>query len=101
MSNSEFSSIYGITPNMLNRWKREALVLSEEYGYTINGKAVQRHMREMGIEAIHPSQKTSTPNPRHTVYPYLLKGMNMQRPNQVWASKKRRCILSNINLDYS
>ena len=42
-------------------------------------------MREMGIEAIYPRQKASTPNPRHTVYPYLLKGMNIQRPNQVWA----------------
>lgn len=53
---------------------RIALALSEEYGYTINRKAVQRHMLEMGIEAIYPRPKTSTPNPRHTVYPYLLKG---------------------------
>lgn len=42
-------------------------------------------MLEMSIEAIYPRPKTSTPNPRHTVYLYLLKGMNIQRPNQVWA----------------
>lgn len=65
--------------------RRMTLALSEEYGYNINRKAVQRHMREMDIEAIYPRPKTSTPNPRHTVYRYLLKGMNIQRPNQVWA----------------
>ena len=42
-------------------------------------------MRERGIEAIYLRQKTSTLNPKHAVYPYLLKGMNIQRPNQVWA----------------
>lgn len=65
--------------------RRIALALSEEYGYSINRKTVQWHMQEMGIEAIYPRQKTSVPNHRHTVYPYLLKGMNIQRPNQVWA----------------
>lgn len=65
--------------------RRIAMALSEEYGYPINRKAVQRHMREMGIEAIYPRQKTSTPNPRHQIYPYLLKGLSIQRPNQVWA----------------
>lgn len=65
--------------------RRIALALSDEYGYAINRKAVQRHMREMGIEAIYPCQKTSVPNSSHRVYPYLLKGLLIQRPNQVWA----------------
>lgn len=44
----------------------------------------------MGIEAIYLRQKTSTPNPKHTVYPCLLKGMNIQKPNQIWTIKKQQ-----------
>jgi putative transposase len=43
-------------------------------------------MRLMGIEAIYPKPKTSRPHPEHKVYPYLLKGMTIDQPNQVWAA---------------
>lgn len=55
-------------------------------GYRINRKRVQRLMRLMGIEAIYPKPRTSRPHPEHKVYPYLLKGIKIDQPNQVWAA---------------
>lgn len=55
-------------------------------GYKINRKRVQRLMRLMGIEAVYPKPKTSSPHPEHKIYPYLLKGLPIERPNQVWAA---------------
>jgi putative transposase len=56
-------------------------------GYTtLNRKRVQRLMRIMGLEAIYPKPRTSRPHPDHKVYPYLLRDLNIQRPNQVWAA---------------
>ena len=55
-------------------------------GYKINRKRVQRLMRLMGLEAIYPKPKTSRPHPAHKVYPYLLRNMVVERPNQVWAA---------------
>ena len=44
-------------------------------------------MRLMGLEAIYPKPKTSRrPHPQHKVYPYLLKNLKINRPNQVWAA---------------
>lgn len=54
-------------------------------GVSINRKRVQRHMREMGIQAVYPGPNLSKRNLRHRVYPYLLKGVNTTRPNQVWS----------------
>ncbi|WP_170952338.1 IS3 family transposase, partial [Salmonella enterica] len=51
----------------------------------INRKRVQRHMREMGIQAIYPGPNLSKRNLQHRIYPYLLKGVNITRPNQVWS----------------
>ncbi len=53
-------------------------------GLLINHKAVERHMREMGLAGIAPGPKLSTPAPGHTIYPYLLRGVAVERPNQVW-----------------
>lgn len=55
-------------------------------GYKINRKRVQRLMRLMGIEAIYPKPNTSRPHPDHKVYPYLLRDLTIDRPNQVWCS---------------
>lgn len=55
-------------------------------GYKINRKRVQRLMRIMGLEAIYPKPKTSQPHPEHKVYPYLLRGLEINRPNQVWST---------------
>ena len=43
-------------------------------------------MRLMGIEAIYPKKNLSKPNPEHKIYPYLLRGLTIDRPNQVWCT---------------
>ena len=55
-------------------------------GHKVNRKRVQRLMRLMGLEAVYPKPKTSKPHPEHKVYPYLLKGLAIERSNQVWAA---------------
>lgn len=52
----------------------------------VNRKRVQRLMRLMGIEAVYPKPKTSRPHPAHKVYPYLLRNLTIDHPNQVWAT---------------
>ena len=54
--------------------------------YKVNRKRVQRLMRLMGLEAIYPKRRTSRAHPAHKVYPYLLRNLNISRPNQVWAA---------------
>ncbi|TYO92306.1 putative transposase, partial [Desulfallas thermosapovorans DSM 6562] len=49
-----------------------------------NRKAVQRHMREMGIAGISPGPNLSKRNQQHKVYPYLLSNLEITRPDQVW-----------------
>ncbi len=55
-------------------------------GHSVNHKRVQRLMRKMGMEAVYRKPNTSLPNKEHTIYPYLLKGLKITRPNQVWAT---------------
>jgi len=55
-------------------------------GHTVNRKRVQRLMRKMGIQAIYPKPNLSKRNTQHKVYPYLLRGLEINRPNQVWAT---------------
>jgi putative transposase len=55
-------------------------------GYGVNRKRVQRLMRLMGLESVAPKPNTSKPNEEHPVYPYLLRGVTVDRPNQVWAA---------------
>lgn len=64
--------------------RKIAEILKSE-GENINRKRVQRHMREMGIQAVYPGPNLSKRNLEHRVYPYLLKGLNITRPNQVWS----------------
>lgn len=61
-------------------------VLWDEHGIHKNRKPVQRLMRIMGIRSIAPQKKTSTPNKAHKVYPYLLRNLTIDRPNQVWCT---------------
>ncbi len=55
-------------------------------GYRINRKRVQRLMRRMGIAALGPKPRTTKPAPGHKIFPYLLRGVAIDRPNQVWAA---------------
>ena len=53
-------------------------------GMVINHKAVARHMQQMGLRAIYPGPNLSKRAQQHAVYPYLLRGLEIVRPNQVW-----------------
>ena len=58
----------------------------ETQGHPVNRKRVQRLVRQMGLCALYPKPRTSQPAVGHTVYPYLLRGLSIERPNQVWAT---------------
>lgn len=53
-------------------------------GLLINHKAVERHMREMGLRGVAPGPNLSKPAAPHAVYPYLLRGLAIDSPNHVW-----------------
>ena len=55
-------------------------------GYAVNRKRVRRLMRKMGIAALGPKPRTSKPAPGHKIFPYLLRGISIERPNQVWCA---------------
>ena len=54
-------------------------------GHPIGRKHVATLMRKMGIEALYRKANTSRRHPAHRIYPYLLRGLAIERPNQVWA----------------
>lgn len=58
----------------------------KKLGKPVNRKRVQRLMRLMGLESVAPKPNTSRPAPEHPIYPYLLRGLEISRVNQVWAS---------------
>jgi len=55
-------------------------------GYHVNPKRVRRLMHIMGIEAIYPKPRLSKASKEHSKYPYLLKGLTIDHPNQVWSA---------------
>lgn len=55
-------------------------------GLRVNRKRVQRLMQPLGLAGRAPGPHTSQPPPRHPVSPYLLRGLAIQRPNQVWST---------------
>lgn len=63
---------------------RKIMAQLRREGVLINRKAVQRHMREMGIAGITPGPNLSRRAQGHRVFPYLLRGLLIERPNQVW-----------------
>jgi putative transposase len=52
----------------------------------VNRKRMQRLMRIAGIEALYPKPNLSRPAPDHEIYPYLLRGVSIERPNHVWST---------------
>ena len=54
-------------------------------GCKIGRRHVKTLMKRMGIEALYRRPRTTKPEPGHKIYPYLLRGMEIVRPNQVWA----------------
>ena len=65
--------------------RRMAALLRAE-GHPVNRKRTQRLMRQMGITALGPKPRTTKPAPGHKIFPYLRRGMTIERANQVWAA---------------
>ena len=55
-------------------------------GHEVNRKRISRLMQVMGLEAVYPKPKLSQPGEGHKIYPYLLKGVTVERVNQVWST---------------
>lgn len=66
--------------------KRRIHVALSEIGYEVGLKYVRTLMRKMGLKAIFPKKNTSIPNRAHKVYPYLLRDVEILKPNQVWST---------------
>ncbi len=60
--------------------------LNNQHGYAVNHKRVARLMTKMGLQAIYPPPRTTIAQQTHQRYPYLLRGLDINRPNQVWAA---------------
>lgn len=65
---------------------RKMTIYLQGQGYRVARKRVQRLMRLMGLEAIYPKPRTSQANAEHKVYPYLLRGVSITTPGQVWST---------------
>jgi putative transposase len=65
---------------------RRMVVFLRGQGHCVNRKRVQRLMRETGLAGMAPGPATSKPHPQHKIYPYLLRGVAVRRPNQVWST---------------
>ncbi len=66
--------------------RRMVVIVSKAVGYRVNRKRMQRLMRQMGLAGMAPGPNTSKAHPQHPVYPYLLRGVDITRPNQVWGT---------------
>jgi len=79
----EMDKLHTKYPFMGSRSLRDQL---QQKGYPINRKRVRRLMIEMNIHSTAPKPNTSKPGKQHKIYPYLLKNLNIDRANQVWAT---------------
>jgi putative transposase len=73
------------TRNPVNGRRRMTAYLNRQ-GFRVNVKRVRRLMQLMGLEAIYPKPNLSRKHPGHTIYPYLLRGYAIDKPNQVWSA---------------
>lgn len=68
------------------RGSRQMVDFLRDEGHVVNRKKVQRLMRKMGVEGLSPKRRTTLAACGHRVYPYLLRGLEIARPDQVWCS---------------
>jgi putative transposase len=66
-------------------WPKMTVALRNQ-GYAVNSKRVRRLMRQMGLQAVTVRKRPATSTPGHRIYPYLLRDMVIERPNQVWCA---------------
>lgn len=83
---NKIDEIFTESPDAGSRMIRK--ILKRKWGLVVNRKRVVRLMRKMGICAIYPGKNTSKPGKGslHQIYPYLLRGLTINRPNQVWST---------------
>lgn len=65
---------------------RRLQVMLKRDGILVGRRRIRSAMRKLGLWAVGPKPNTSKPHPEHTIYPYLLRGLPIDRPNQVWAT---------------
>lgn len=65
---------------------RKMVAVLRRKGLVVNRKRIQRLMRLMGLQSVAPRPNTSRPHPQHKVYPYLLRGLSVVRPGQVYST---------------
>jgi putative transposase len=75
--------LHTANPTWGSRLLRDRLRLE---GYRVNRKRIQRLMAVMQLQVLYPKRNLSRRNHQHKVYPYLLKGLKIQQPNQVWST---------------
>jgi putative transposase len=66
--------------------RRMVVIISALVGFAVNRKRIQRLMQAMGLQGMAPGPNTSRAHPQHPIYPYLLRGLDVTRPNQVWST---------------
>lgn len=66
--------------------RRMVVIISALVGFAVNRKRIQRLMKAMSLQGMAPGPNTSRAHPQHRVYPYLLRGLEITRPNQVWST---------------
>ena len=67
-------------------YRKMTIRLNTQYGHAVNHKRVARLMQKMGLQAIYACPKTTVVDKQHKKYPYLLRGLEINRPNQVWST---------------
>ena len=73
------------TENPMYGSRRLQVMLKRE-GIQVGRRRIRRLMRKLGLWAVGPKPNTSKPHPEHKIYPYLLRGLVIDRPNHVWAT---------------
>src|SRR5260370_489443 len=84
MTLSELAQLFDVHPNQITTWKAQLQEGAGE-GRKIGRRHATTLMKRMGIEALYRRRRTTKPEPGHKIYPYLLRGVAITRPNQVWA----------------
>ena len=100
----EIASKHQVHPNQVSTWKRQMRRIDELFlkypfygarqmvrhlrreGVHVGRRRAGRLMRLMGLQAIYRAPRTSDPHPEHRVYPYLLRGLTIERANHVWCA---------------
>jgi len=67
-------------------YRKMTVRMNKQHGFAVNHKRIARLMGKMGLQAIYPRPRTSRADQQHKKYPYLLRGLDIKRPNQVWAA---------------